>query len=88
MFSSKDICSMQLVVSYCLTYLFQCAQFQEICFKCKLKLSTISVYNTEIPIQNIPDVRSMWRKQENMFGTYIQGVPGGMCQTSGECSLG
>ena len=21
-------------------------------------------------------------------GVYIQGVPGGMCQTSGECSLG
>jgi len=22
------------------------------------------------------------------FNRYIQGVPGGMCQTSGECSLG
>ena len=32
----------------------------------------------------------MWRSlHQGLFGgiIYIQGVPGGMCQTSGECSL-
>jgi len=31
--------------------------------------------------------RTTWRPHRVVFGSLIQGVPGGMCQTSGECSL-
>ena len=54
----------------------------------------VHVSNTQVHHQEVTSVQAAYSTfhaeimLKIMWIVYIQGVPGGMCQTSGECSLG